>query len=376
MHRTTNAFSVLQATAVVVGLAIIMWSLGMPSFHFVEAANVTSFSDTLSTSEPIVAADHEITFTTPTGVANTQTITIDFGGNFTGTSTIDADASDIAISTTSAYSVDSDCSGADVSAAFSGDVLTLTMCAGPGLSIPANATTTILIGTNAGGLNQLVNPVVFGGGGSYEINLTAGNGADTGSTRVAIVDVVTVTASVDTYFNFQVAGVGGGNDVNGTTTTGTSTYNTIPFGALEALTASSAAQDLTVITNARNGFTVTVTADGMLESSTGADIDGFVEGSYQTTPTGWVPPTPTLGDEWSYGHWGLTSDDTDVFALNDTYISASTTPVIIFTHDGPIDGTAMGEGTTRVGYIVEISALQEAADDYEATLTYVATPVF
>jgi hypothetical protein len=324
-------------------------------------------------------SDHTIVFTTPTGVANTETITVDFSnGPFVVGSVTFAD---IDVATTSGqFTLAADCTGSEMaSAAFSGTTLTITMCSGDGSSIAANGTTTISIGTNAtGGTNQLTNPAA----GSYEIDLTAGS-ADTGSTRVAIVAAVVVTATVDTIFTFAVAGVAGGVDVNGTNTTGPTTATTIPFGQLNAGVASTAAQLLTVSTNAANGFVVTVTSDGQLESSTGADIDGFRDGAFTTTPEAWgANPAGTLGSENTYGHWGLTSDDPTLTAgLSDLYgsalyVSASTTPVEVFRHDGPSNGTGLGVGTTTVGYNAEITSLQEAADDYTATLTYVATPVF
>ncbi len=383
MKRASNAFSLLQATAAIVGMAIVLWSLGLSSIRFAEAANVTSFSDTLSDSAPAVVSDHTIAFTTPTGVANGQTVTVSFANGPFVVGTVDY--TDIDVATTSGeFSLATNCAGSEMaSAAFSGTTLTITMCAGDGGLIAANGTTTIQIGLNAAGGNaQLTNPAV----GSYEINLTAG-ASDTGSTRVAIISSVNVTASVDTLFTFTVGGVAGGQGVNQADTTGgTTTATTIPFGELSAGNASTAAQDLTVSTNARNGFVVTVTADGQLQSSNGADIDGFIEGSYTTSPTAWDVPTPVLGAENSYGHWGITSDDdsltgglTNIFnvgAGGDRFVSASTTPVEVFRHNGPVNGTGQGEGTTRVGYKVEVTALQEAADDYQATLTYVATPVF
>jgi hypothetical protein len=263
-------------------------------------------------------------------------------------------------------------SGATWGAVVAGQVLTFTSATGVA---NAGEVVEIQIGTNAAGpgVNQITNPTT----GSYEIGLTAGS-VDTGATRVAILPVVTVSASVDTIFTFTVGAVGGGVTVNGETTTGTTTATTIPFGKLDPLTASTAAQLLTVNTNAANGFVVTVTADGQLVSSTGADIDGFVEGSYTTTPTTWTSPTPTIGDEWSYGHWGLTTDDGSITTPmgSGEFVSASTSPVEVFRNDGPANGTGVGVGTTTVAYNVEISALQEAADDYTATLTYVATPVF
>lgn len=345
----------------------------MPSLRFAQAANVTSFSDTLSDSGPSVASNHTITFTTPTGVLNGEEVTVDFSdGPFVIGSVAFGDI-DVSVEGTGDLTLAADCTGTEqVGASFSGTTLTLEFCTGEGGLIAANGTSTIEIGTNAdGGTNQITNPGI----GSYEINLTAGP-SDSGATRVAILQTVTVTASVDTLFTFTVDGVAGNETVNGTTTGATTTPTTIPFGKLDPGVASTAAQDLTVTTNARNGFVVTVTADGQLRSSTGADIDGFRNGNYDTTPTGWEGPSAVVGQEETYGHWGLTSDDTDHFAATQTYVSASTTPVDVFTHTGPTDGTTTGEGTTRVGYTVQISSLQEAADDYQAILTYVATPIF
>lgn len=376
MHRASNAFSVLQATAATVGLAILLWSVGLPSLRFVEAANVTSYSDTLSTSAPSVDANHTIEFTTPTGVASGQTIVITFDAAFNPAS---VDYTDIDVATSSGannFSLATDCSGSELaSAAFSGDVLTITMCEA-GSNIAPNGTTTIEIGTNAthqtNGDQAINNPGAIG---SYEISMTAG-ASDSGTTEVAIVDTVDVQASVDTVFTFTVTGVNTGSMVNGTSTTGSTTPTLINFGQLVANTASTAAQDLAVVTNARNGFVVTVETDQQLSSANGAVIDGFVEGSYTETPTAWAEPTPTLGQPSTYGHWGLTSDDTTYFPSQQTYVSASTTPVEVFAHNGPANGATAGVGTTRVGYTVEVSNLQEAASDYNATLTYVATPVF
>ncbi len=381
MKGTHTSFSLLQALAAVVALALLMWSLGAPSFRFAEAANVTTFSDTLSDSAPATVSDHTITFTTPTGVANGETITVDFSdGPFVVGS---VDNTDIDVATTSDYTMAADCTGSEqTGASFSGTTLTITFCTGDGGSIPANGTTTIQIGLNAtGGDAQLTNPAV----GSYDIVVTAG-ASDSGTTMVAIVDTVQVTASVDTTFTFSVEGLPGGTAVNGTTTTGSTTATTIPFGSLTADVPSTTAQQLSVTTNAANGFVVTVQADGQLLSTTGAEISSFIEGADTSTPTAWQSPVPVLGTSDTYGHWGITTNDQSVGAgltddfgagTNDNkFVAASTTPVEIFRNDGPSDGTEANEGRTQVGYQVEITDLQEAAEDYSATLTYVATPVF
>ena len=386
MHRTSNTFSVLQATAATLGLTILLWSVGLPSLRFAEAANVTYFKDTLSTSAPSVASNHTIQFTTPTGAANGSTVTVVFPAGFTGAGSIVA--TDIDVATTSDFTVAANCAGSEkVSAAFSSNTLTLTFCSGDGGLLPANATTTIEIGTNATfpttGTNRLINPATPQ---SYELSLTAG-ASDSGKTRVAIVNTVQVTASVDTLFTFTVAGTGGGTVVNTADTSGgTTTAQTIPFGKLVSGVASTAVQQLTIVTNARQGFVVTVAASSQLVSANGADIDGFINGAYTTTPTAWTAPGNTPGSENSYGHWGITSDDStltstptnsfNVGSGGNRFVSASTTPVEVFRNYGPTNGATQGQGTTKVGYKVQISPLQEAADDYQATLTYVATPVF
>ena len=385
MKRTSNTFTVLQATAAIVGLAILLWSLGLPSFHFVEAANVTTISDTLSDSGPSVVANHTIEFTTPTGVAAGETIIVTFpdGASDFDLSFIGAEDIDLA-STTGDYSL-SNTGASGETWGVSTSTFSITLTSGTAV-LTANATVTIEIGTNAtfeaGTQTQILNPTAA----SYEINVAAGS-ADTGATRVAIVPTVNVTASVDTLFTFTVAGVAAGETVNvADTTDGPTTATTIPFGELSDGNASTTAQLLSVNTNAKNGFVVTVTADGQLDSTTGADIDGFRNGNFDSTPVAWEAPTPSISDEDTWGHWGLTSDDgtltsglTDPFlalGAGDRFVSASTTPVEVFRHDGPTNGVGQGVGTTTVGYKVEISALQEAADDYTATLTYVATPVF
>lgn len=385
MHRTSNTFSVLQAIAATVVFALIMWTIGVPSFRFAEAANVTDFSNTLSDTAPSAVSNHTIEFVAPNQIDTLDDIVITFPAASFDLSTIGEEDIDLLEN-----GVVESIGGQWVVSTTSN---TITIASAGVATIAAGATTTILIGlhaTNDGSPNsQIVNPTA----GSYEIDvetLDSSNGnavLDSGSTRVAIVDNVTVTASVDTEFTFTVAGVVGGDSVNTADTTGgTTTPTSIPFGELVANTASTAAQDLTVTTNAANGFVVTVTADQQLTSASGADIDGFRNGTYDSTPVAWAAPTASIGSENTYGHWGITSDDptigvglTDDFdagGAGGLFVSASTTPVEVFRHDGPTDGSTTGQGTTRVGYKVEISALQEAANDYTATLTYVATPVF
>jgi hypothetical protein len=379
MFRTEKTVGMLKAIALIAGLAILLWSLGLPSLRFADAANITSVSDTLSDSAPSAPSDHTITFTSPTGIVNGATTTITFQAGFDLSA---IDFTDIDMASTSDYTVAGDCSGAaNVAATTSGQVLSLIFCLGDNGYLNPGATTTIQIGQNAvGGIAnaQITNPPSVG---SYDIDITAGP-SDSGGTVVAIIDSVLVTASVDTIFQFSVSGLPTGSSVNGDTTTGNTTTTTIPFGTLTGGSATTSAQRLSVVTNASRGYVVTVQLDGSLQSSTGADIDSFVDGSATDTPTTWSSPTGVISQENTWGHWGVTSDDatttrsaTDEFGLQE-YIGADTSPRVVMSHDGPVNGVGVGVGTTTVGYKVEITNLQEAGDDYEATVTYIATPTF
>jgi hypothetical protein len=204
--------------------------------------------------------------------------------------------------------------------------------------------------------------------------------ADTGLTRVAILDGSVVTANVDTAFTFSVSGVASGSTVNGspTTTATTTTATSVPFGTLAPNVSKTVAQDLSVTTNAVNGFVVTVQQTQNLLSVTGADIDGFANGAYTNTPTAWTAPTAQVANENTWGHWGLTSEDDlngNEFSSN-KWVAASTTPRQVFQNSSSADGVTANIGKTRIGYQAQVSGLQEAADDYNTTLIYVATPTF
>ncbi len=356
-----------------VAVAVLAVSMGL--FHDVHAANLAVISDTLSDSDPSVVSNHTLQFTVPTssaGVIAGGTITVTFPAGFNLGSVAFGDI-DFSINGTD-QALAAAPSGATWGATVSGQTITLT--SGTGV-VTANQVVRIEVGTNAtfgvAGTNRITNPSA----GSYEILVTAG-ASDSGRTRVAIIDNVDVTAVVNTSFTFTVEGLATSTTVNGTSTTGSTTATAIPFGVLTAGQIKTMAQQLNVTTNARNGFVVTVEQDQNLLSSTGADIDGFSNGAYTNTPTTWAAPTNNIGNENTWGHWGLTSEDNlnaDEFG-SALFVSASTTPRQIFHHDGPSDGTTANVGRTRVGYQIEITPLQEAGDDYNTVLTYIATPTF
>jgi hypothetical protein len=381
MIHTEITVRTLQAVAMTVGIALFLWSTGLPTFfRTAEAASITNASDTLSNSAPNVVSNHTIVFDTENGLTIGQTITVTFPVGVDEFVMGSVDEGDVGISIDGNASSTAASSGAGVwGVDVTGGVITLTTPTDYGVA--SSSEVTILIGTNApGGANQITNPSISNV--SYMIEI-GGTMQDSGQVRVAIVDQVQVSASVDASLTFNVSGVADNQSVNGspTTTVATSTATTLPFGTLPVGQSLTLAHDLSVTTNAKNGFTVTVEQSGPLQSTTGGIIDGFVGGSPTAIPLAWESPAGLIANTATYGHWGLTSSDTIIDARtsqfgSDQWVSASTTPVAIFGHDGPADGLEPGQGLARIGYQIEITALQEAGDDYTTTLRYIATPTF
>ncbi len=351
-----------RVVAMLVACAVLLWSVG--AYTTAQAANLVEVSNTLTDSGPSAQSGHFFSFKIPAGssVAGANDYVITFPSGFTGVNSVVSGDLTVRLNGGSAIAIGNFAAGAqtltfDNVAASSSDVITVELA-------PGNVT----------------NPATVQ---SYEFLITVANATnDSGRTRVAIVDYVTVTAVVETSFDFVVSGLATSTTINATSTTGSTTATQIPFGVLNAGTVYTMAQQLNVTTNARNGFVVTVEQDGNLESSTGADIDGFSNGTYVNTPVAWSAPTNVLLNENTWGHWGLTSNDTDLNAGEFTsgggnkWVAASTTPREVFSHTGPADGTTQDYGLASVGYQVQITPLQEAADDYITTLMYIATPTF
>jgi hypothetical protein len=351
-----------RVVAMLVACAMMLLSVG--AYNTAQAANLIEVSDTLTDSGPSALSGHLFSFEVPVGstVGAGDDVVITFPSGFTGVNTVVSGDLTVRINAGAPVAIGNFAAGAqtltfDNVASAAGDVITVQLA-------PGNVT----------------NPATIQ---SYEFLITTANG-DSGRTRVAIVDYVTVTAIVNTTFDFVVSGLATSSAVNGTSTTGSTTATQIAFGVLDADNIYTMAQELTVETNAINGFVVTVQQDGNLQSSTGADIDGFVDGAYTNTPTAWAAPTNSLLLENTWGHWGVTSDDLNLSAGNefnvgsggDRWVAASTTAREIFYHDGPADGTTQNYGSATIGYQIEVSPLQEAADDYTTTLMYIATPTF
>lgn len=363
---STNTVGVSQrVVATLVACAVTLVTVGV--FNTAQAANLSNVSNTLSTSEPNVTAAHTIAFTIPAGSALTGaddiTITWDSqddgagGQDFSGINTVLVGDLTVTVA-----------GGGDTATGFSATANSITF---QGIDATAGQEVVVVVADG-----KITNPTTLG---SYEIEIDTTTAGDLGRTRVAIVDTVLVTAIVETTFDFTISGLATSSAVNGETTTGSTTATQIPFGTLAADTAEVLGQRLNVTTNAANGFVVTVEQSQDLQSAGGGVIDSFTDGSYVDTPAVWAVPGDNISDETTWGHWGLTSDDADLNGDefgSQLFVAASTTPREIFSHDGPSDGVTANVGSTTVAYKIEITPLQEAGDDYNTTLTYIATPTF
>ena len=377
-----EAHYALRALAMLVGTSLLLWSVGLFPFNRIaDAANVTSFSDTLSDSDLGVGANHTIRFTMPNGAVDTQTIVLTFEG-FTLPTGFDFNDIDVKVGTvdrTLGSTATGDIWGVATTTGPNPTItFTTSSSTGGSATVASSSQVSIFLGTHASssgtGNTQPTNP---GSTNSYGIDVS-GTIPDSGHTRIAVLDDVLVTARVNTSFSFTVYGLATSTEVNGTTTTRTSTPTTIPFGTLTNGSIQTLAQDLTVSTNASNGFVVTMFESGPLLSSTGADIDEFSNDTDVTSPVAWTAPSNNVSNENTWGHWGFTSEDdynSDMWG-NNLWMAASTTPRVVFQHASSSDGVTANIGSTTVGFQAEITSLQEAGDDYNTTLTYIATPTF
>lgn len=359
--------------SVILMVSVMMWALGLPAWiNSANAVSLTNAKDTISDSDISATANHVISYTSITAATAGQTIKIQFDptGDLFNLGTLAlADISATGMTPVAACGAGTDEVTVTVDNISPDENVILTVCAGD--TVTAGAKTITL------GNNKITNPNAAA---SYVISI-GGTQADSASTRVAIIDDVVVTASVDTTLTFTISGIVAGQAINGepVNTSAPSTATTLPFGTLVAGTPKVLGQQLAVTTNAKNGFVVTVVQDTNLISATGADIDLFQDGSAVANPTSWAAPAGTLANENTYGHYGVTSEDAD---LNSDefgtamYAGNLATSRQVFSNTGPSDGTTANIGMTRVAYKVQVSALQEAGTDYTNTLTYVATPTF
>lgn len=190
---------------------------------------------------------------------------------------------------------------------------------------------------------------------------------------VTVIDAVTVTARVDPSFTFVVTGVGDAQTNNGITTTGTSTFNSLPFGNLTPGTPRYLAHQLNVTTNTQAGYVVSARmAQQMVGVYAGNNIDPFIEP--WGTPAAWQEPNGTTPND-NTGWFGGNTTNTVVSGWSGTttglFGGIGSTAVNVKRRNTSDDGSV----PTYVSYAIEVNVFQPA-DTYQGRLQYNAVPTY
>lgn len=282
------------------------------------------------------------------------------------------------------------------------------------LGAAINTPTTITINIGLASTSPvLINPAktnTVGSQDAWTITLktidSAGTEKDSAKIRIATIEAVEVYATVDPYINFTIAGINNGANYNtnnagctmsGTTNSGfDSSANQVNLGVLGAAQINTAAQLLTVATNANNGYTLTATSSGHLVDN----AIGYWIADVQTTPTDHNTPDPVAIDSGTTGFgihpcgedantaspdWSGSADQTCVIdsgVPSTECLFANPSPTFYYTlatdttgpiGSGSVDG--VNDGKTTVVYAATISNVVPAGT-YHTTITYVATATF
>ncbi len=340
-------------------LAVFVSFLFAP-FSFVSAASLTSLSDTMSTVKKNTAANHDITFTTPTGITSGQTMVLTFQSDYSIPALLDDTDIDL-LDDGAQLPLAASPSGSTWGVVrTSSTVITFTNGT---TAVGAGSVVRIKIGTNATdgttGTHQITNPTSAG---SYTLTIGGGTFADSGTITSIIVDddVVSVSATVGQSLTFSISD----NSIGfGTLSTSAARYAT---GDTNGSGSDGVAHTLAVATNGTSGYTITVQ---------GATL---TSGLNSITANGSTPAASSTGTE-QFGMYATASGGTGA-SIDATY-SDDATPG--FGYDGTAStaatfatgSSATGTTTYSVHYISNIAPTTEAGS-YTASLTYVATANF
>lgn len=307
----------------------------------VQAASLTTLSDTMTNLNATGTSNHTISFTTPTGIHSGDTITITFpaatfshgDGTLTGVTIADGVGADNAVT----------------SATWATPAITITASASS--VVGANNTAKIIIPTA-----QMTNPAA----GTYVVSI-AGDFGDTGQFAVVIItnDQVVVNATVDPTLTFAI-------------TNNSVTLLTAGSGNPDASnTAFNGANTLVAGTNATGGYVIsyngaTLTSGGNTITAIGGTAATSSTGNEQFGLNLKDNATPNVGTEASGGS-GVASAN---YNTADSYAFAAGAATQIASAAG-LSATT----TYTVSYIANIAANTQAGA-YSTTITYICTGTF
>lgn len=211
--------------------------------------------------------------------------------------------------------------------------------------------------------------------------------SDTGSTVIDSATVafatlmstsIAVTASVDPTFVFTVAAANTGAVNGASINVTTSTATTIPLGTLASGVPNIAAHDVSVTSNSKNGYTVTVkaVADPPLVDGSN-NIDAFT--GTNDTPVTWSSPGGGAANV-NTGFFGYTTNDATLGTGTAARFTSSGGNKWSGTTTSPLEVAYSATGVTtaevtRVGWQAEVNGLQPAGA-YTGSVILVATPTY
>lgn len=341
----------------------------------VRAAEVTSFSNTLSTIKESVVANHTFTFTIQDGWAASETLALDFPAGFANTGFANSEPEDFDITDDGAEQT-LVASGGCTASPLEIEILTVDSvdpigftfrrCSGDA-TIAASSVVVIEIGTHATsgstGNDQITNQTAAQNATNGVITLTgAGGYTDTGSVAVEIVadNDVTVNATVDPRITCAFTGL------------------TTTFASLSGpVTTSDTNTTVTVSTNAPNGFNLSVrdegngTNPGLFKSSAPTYLIGSADNSFSDTVT-------LTNDVDGFGIQGSTSGGSGASVTIAARYNQVSNAVGGLERTATTLASATGAVASRVVTVVHKAAVSGLANAgaYSDTLTYVCTGVF
>lgn len=400
-------------------ISLLLASGGVFQTFFVnraDAAALTLVQATLTTSAPAASSSITIKFVTPTGISGAADKTLTVELDTTGTLfSLPANYSfnDVDVATSSSAT----CSGAtftDInlsgsatttsqwSASFNTttDVLTLTYPGGGTTSATVGAGTCMSIEIGAVATASTTgtafnNPTKVLGAGTADVYTIAmaGTVTDSGNTMVAIIEGVTISATVSQSLSFTTTGVTAGSctgDSGSPTVVDTSgSSTTIPFGTLTATNAFFVGcHRLSVSTNASSGFATTIEENKPLKtgSSTIPDTTCDAAACTHITTSTWATATNNgLGYSCeNVSGVGLCSDGSGSLGGVTSYRNIACTGSTAFDFcNAALDtkqtfmstSSPVSAADVRVHYKLSISGTQ-VPGTYSNTVTYIVTPVF
>jgi hypothetical protein len=252
-----------------------------------------------------------------------------------------------------------------------------------------------------GSINELLNPSLGTGhsAGQADTHLVIVDNLDStysqvaGETRnlkVAVIESVRVTATIDPTITFTITAIGSGLERCGITTDVETTPTAVPFGSLTLGSFNNASQQLSCVTNAGGGYAVTVIENDQMS------IDG--EHSVELADTNC--DSGSACTETTEGDWHTDTTESG-FGYSIQNINAGTVPFEYTSTSGNCSvGTYCarrfpsvadgGESATTVMNRADtpsttediymcyriVASTSQQAGDYENALTYVATATF